>query len=129
MESRVGSLEALEVGRAFAAAYAAADYDRVRELLADDVRQREINPREYLEFHNADEVIEEGRDFWERHPGIEVIELDVRKAGELIRIINRWRLTREDGRVELCDFYELVRVEGAHVVDIDLVCSGWVAES
>jgi hypothetical protein len=38
-------------------------------------------------------------------------------------VINRWKVVRE-GRLLLCDFYELLRIEGGRVAQIDLVCSG-----
>ena len=123
----VAERTALEAGTEFAHAYADGDYERVRELVASDVLEREINPRGYLELRGPDELIAEAREFTGRYGEPEVLELTIEMAGPLVRVINRWRLRRE-GVPALCDFYELLRVEDGRVGRIDLVCSGVVPE-
>jgi hypothetical protein len=124
----VAERTALETGTEFARAYADGDYERVRELVASDVLEREINPRSYIELRGPDELIDEAREFTGRYGEPEVLELTIEMAGPLVRVINRWRLRRE-GVPVLCDFYELLRIEDGRVGQIDLVCSGVVPES
>lgn len=123
----VAERTALEAGTEFARAYADGNYERMRELVAPDVVQREINPGGYIELRGPDELIAEAREFTDRYGEPEVLELTSEMAGPLVRVINRWRLRRV-GVPVLCDFYELLRVEGGRVGQIDLVCSGVVPE-
>lgn len=118
---------ALSVGTEFARAYAEGDYGRVRELVTADVLEREINPGGYVEFRGPDELIAEAREFTAKYGDPEILELSTEMAGTLVRVINRWRLRRA-GEPVLCDFYELLRIEGDQVAQIDLVCSGVVPE-
>ena len=118
---------ALEIAEEYARAYAAGNYDRVLELVADDVLEREINPGGYVEFRGPAELIEEAREFTAKYGDPEVLELVVEPAGPLVRVINRWRL-RRDGEPVLCDFYELLAIKGGRVAQIDLVCSGTIPE-
>jgi ketosteroid isomerase-like protein len=119
---------ALDVGTEFARAYAEGDHERVRELVAPDLLQREINPAGYVEMRGPDELIAEVRDFTGRYGEPEVLELTTEMAGPLVRAVNRWRLSR-DGEPVLCDFYELLRIESGRVAQIDLVCSGVLPEA
>lgn len=118
---------AVEIAEEYASAYAEGDYERVRQLVAPDVLEREINPGGYVEFRGPDELIDEAREFTGKYGDPEVLELTVERAGTLVRVINRWRL-RRDGKPVLCDFYELLTVEGNKVAQIDLVCSGTIPE-
>lgn len=127
MATETTSSAALQIAAEFARAYAAGDYDRVRELVTEDVLEREINPGGYVEFRGPIELIEEAREFIAKYGDPEVLELAVEPAGPLVRVINRWRL-RRDGEPVLCDFYELLTVQGARVARIDVVCSGTIPE-
>jgi len=118
---------ALEIAEEYARAYAGGDYDRVRGLVTEDVVEREINAGGYVELHGPAELISEAREFTRRYGRPEILELAVEPAGPLVRVINRWRL-RRDGEPVLCDFYELLTVEGDRVAQIDVVCSGTVPE-
>lgn len=124
----VAERTALQVGTEFARAYARGDFDRVRELVAPGILEREVNPGGYIELRGPDELIAEARDFTGRYGEPEVLELTTEMAGPLVRVINRWRLRRQ-GEPVLCDFYELLRVESGRVAQIDLVCSGVLSET
>lgn len=117
----------LEIAGEYARAYADGDYERVRELVTEDVFEREINPGGYVEFRGPNELIAEACEFTDKYGAPEILELAVEPAGPLVRVINRWRL-RRDGEPVLCDFYELLTVEGGRVARIDLVCSGTIPE-
>lgn len=123
----VSTVTELQTATEFARAYAEGNFARVRELVAPDVLQREINPGGYIELRGPDALIGEAREFTGRYGDPEVLELSTEMAGPVVRVINRWRLRRESESV-LCDFYELVRVENGRVAQIDLVCSGAVPE-
>ena len=99
----------------------------MRELVTEDVLEREINPGGYVEFRGPEELIDEAREFTGRYGDPEVLELAVQPAGPLVRVINRWRL-RRDGQPVLCDFYELLAFRGDRVARIDVVCSGTITE-
>jgi len=126
-QATVPTSTALETATEFARAYAEGDYQRVRELVTDDVLEREINPRGYSEFRGPDELVEEAREFTDKYGDPEVLELTAAMVGPLVRVINRWRL-RRDGEPVLCDFYELLRIESGHVAQMDVVCTGVVTE-
>jgi hypothetical protein len=119
---------ALDVGAEFARAYADGDFERVRDLVAADVLEREVNPAGYVELRGPDELIAEARDFTGRYGEPEVVELTAETAGPLVRVINRWRLSWQGDPV-LCDFYELLRIESGRVAQIDMVCSGVLPEA
>lgn len=129
MTETISQASALEIGTEFARAYAAGEYERVRELVAPDVLEREINPRGYIEVRGPDKLIEEARDFTARHGDPEILELTTEMAGPLVRVINRWRHHgQQHEEPVLCDFYELLRIDDGRVTQIDLVCSGVVRE-
>ena len=127
MATETTTSSALGVAEEYARAYAEGDYERVRELVTQDVLEREINPGGYVQFRGPAELIDEAREFTGKYGDPEVLELTVEPAGPLVRVINRWRLQR-DGEPVLCDFYELLTVEGGKVAQIDLVCSGTIPE-
>ncbi len=89
---------ALETATGFARAYAAGDFERVRELVAPDVLQREINPAGYVELRGPDELIAEAREFTAKYGDPEVLELTTSEAGPLVRVINSWGLSATGNR-------------------------------
>lgn len=58
---------ALEIAGEFARAYAEGEYERVRELVTEDVLQREINPSGYVEFRGPTELIDEAWQFTSKY--------------------------------------------------------------
>jgi hypothetical protein len=113
-----------EVAGAYAAAYASADVDALRDLLHPDVVCRLLMPGDVLTCRGADEFIEglsaavAGVDGWRTHSS------SVTVIGE--RFATRSRLVLEvDGDRYQLEHQEFVAVDAGRVVAIDGVCSGF----
>lgn len=124
-QTHVGN--ATEVGRAFAAAYASADYATVEALLAPDVKYREITPSRVFEATGPGPILDEEREFLARFDGHETLELETAQIGERVFARTRWRLQR-DGETEVVEWCEYMTVEEGRVAILDAVCSGPMPE-
>jgi len=119
--------EGLAVGRAFAEAYAAADYSAVEALLAPDVRYREITPSRVVDTTGPAAILDEEREFLARYESYETLDLDVHPVGERVAARTRWRLQR-DGGTEVVEWCEYMTVRAGRITTLDAVCSGPLPE-
>lgn len=127
MAIQTETLTALEVGRAFAEAYAAADYATVEALLHPQVHYREITPRRFLDEVGRAAILEEEREFlagYDRHETVEVVATAV---GSRAGARTRWRLYRGD-ETHVVEWCEYMTVQGGRITALDAVCSGPMPE-
>ena len=127
MSTQAPAVEILETGRAFAEAYAAADYATVEALLAPDVHYREITPSRVLEATGPAAILDEERDFLARYARHETLELQVGRVGGRVAARTRWRLER-GGETQVVEWCEYMTVEDGRIVKLDAVCSGPMPE-
>lgn len=126
MGTPVAPSAAVDVGRAFAEAYAAGDLAQVARLLHPAVREREIVPGAVIEQHGPDAVVQEVSGFIAAHGEAETLQLRVEALGPLVSWSTRWRMGRASRVVE---WHAFLTVEDGLVTGIDAVCSGMVAET
>lgn len=127
MGTPVAPSAAVDVGRAFAEAYAAGDRARVASLLHPAVREREIMPGAVIEQHGPDAVVHEVSAFIAAHGEPETLQLRVEALGPLVSWSTRWRMGRP-GASRVVEWHAFLTVEDGLVTGIDAVCSGLVAE-
>lgn len=127
MATRAGILGTHGVGRAYAQAYADGDFDAVEALLAPDVHYRELTPRQTIDGHGPDLIVEEGRGFLAAYDDHETLELATGEIGRRSWARTRWRLRRDDETfvVEWCQY---MSVEEGRITALHAVCSGPMPE-
>ncbi|KAA1416429.1 nuclear transport factor 2 family protein [Nocardioides humilatus] len=113
-----------EVAAAYAAAYAAADLDTLREVLAPDVVSRLLMPGDFRTLHGAEAFVDElagavaGVDASRPHSS------SVQAIGDKFVVRARIELAVGGGRYQL-EHLEVVTVRGGYVVALDGVCTGF----
>jgi hypothetical protein len=127
MATQARTEEALEIGRAFAEAYAAGDYPGVETLLDPGVRYREITPSRVLEADGPEAILDEEREFLERYDRHEILELATASVGDRVAARTRWRLHRGED-TEVVEWFEYMTVQDGRIVKLDAVCSGPMPE-
>lgn len=118
----------LDVARTFADAYARGEAPEVAPLLAADVHEREITPGEIVDQHGRDAVIAEATTFLRPYGSPEVLSHVVEPLGHLVRWSTRWRLRSDDDASWLIEWHAYVTVRDGLITNLDVVCSGRVAE-
>ena len=117
----------LDVARAFADAYARGEASEVAPLLAIDVHEREITPGGIVDQRGRDAVIAEATTFLGPYASPEVLSHAVEPLGHLVRWSTRWRL-RSDDASWLIEWHGYLTVRDGLITNLDVVCSGRVAE-
>jgi hypothetical protein len=128
MATQTRSTRMLDTARAFAEAYAAADYSAVEALLDPDVRYREITPSRVVETTGAAAILDELREFLDRFEGHETLELEATRLGGRVGARTRWRL-RTGGDAEVVEWCEYMTVRDGRIATLDVVCSGPMPET
>ena len=118
----------LEIGRAFAEAYAHGDLERLETLLSPDLVHREVNPGGYIEITSAQGAIEQVRDYLAEFDRHEVLDVDVDIVGDRVRAVTRWRLLKGD-ESWLLEWTELCRVGDGRITERLIACSGRMPEA
>lgn len=119
----------LDVARAFADAYARGEASAVARLLAIDVHEREITPGEIVDQRGRDAVISEATAFLRPYGPPELLSHVVEPLGHLVRWSTRWRLRSEDDASWLIEWHGYLTVREGLITDLDIVCSGRVADT
>ncbi len=118
----------LEVARAFADAYARGAAAEVAPLLALDVHEREITPDGIVDQRGRDAVIAEATTFLRPYRPPEVLDHVVEPLGHLVRWSTRWRLRSDEG-AWLIEWHAYLTVAEGLITNLDVVCSGRVADA
>ena len=118
----------LDVARAFADAYARGEATEVARLLAIDVHEREITPGEIVDQRGRDAVIAEATAFLRQYASPEVLSHVVEPLGHLVHWSTRWRLRTDDDASWLIEWHGYLPVRDGLITNLDVVCSGRVAE-
>ncbi|HWI09478.1 MAG TPA: nuclear transport factor 2 family protein [Solirubrobacteraceae bacterium] len=117
----------LDVARAFADAYARGKAPEVALLLAIDVHEREITPGGIVDQRGRDAVIAEATAFLRPYAPPEVLSHVVEPLGHLVRWSTRWRIRSNDASW-LIEWHAYLTVRDGLITNLDVVCSGRVAE-
>lgn len=128
MGTPIAPSTAVDVGRAFAQAYAAGDRVEVARLLHPSVREREIVPGAVIEQQGPDAVVQEVSEFIAAHGEPETLELRVEALGPLVSWSTRWRMGR-GAAAPIVEWHAFLTVQDGLVSRIDAVCSGLVPET
>lgn len=113
-----------EVAAAYAAAYASADLDALRELLAPDVVSRLLMPSDFRTLHGAQAFLDEFAEAVSQVDAARPHSSSVAVIGD--KFVTRSRIVLDAGgsRYHL-EHQEVVTVQGGHVVALDGVCTGF----
>jgi ketosteroid isomerase-like protein len=113
-----------EVAAAYAAAYASADLDALRELLAPDVVSRLLMPGDFRTLHGKQAFLDELAEAVAQVDAARPHSSSVAVIGD--KFVTRSRIVLEAGgsRYHL-EHQEVVTIRGGYVVALDGVCTGF----
>lgn len=102
---------AADLGEAFARAFAAKDYDRIREVLAPEIDFRGMTPNRFWEATGPDAIVDTVLQVWlEDDENVqEIQEIESGEVGDRRRVRYRFRVQTPDGPqvVEQQAYYEV----------------------
>ena len=113
-----------EVAAAYAAAYARADIDTLRDLLAPDVVSRLLMPADFRTLHGAEAYLDELAMAIAGVDGARPHSSSVAVIGDRFVTRSRICLDAGGGRYQL-EHLEVVTVRNGRVVATDAVCTGF----
>jgi hypothetical protein len=113
----------LAVARRYAEAYAAFETSELRDVLAPNLRFRQVNPGGYLELDSPDAYIDATRQFLESFDAHRSAGASAEELGDRILTTSRIQLHR-DRSPYLMQHSEIVTVADGQVIEIDSVCTG-----
>jgi ubiquinone/menaquinone biosynthesis C-methylase UbiE len=113
----------LVVAQRYADAYAAFDTGELREVLAPNLRFRQVNPGGYLELDSAHAYIDATRQFLDGYGTHQSAGAVAEELGDRILTASRIELHRDRSRY-LIQHSEIVTVADGKVIEIDSVCTG-----
>lgn len=113
-----------EVAAAYAAAYAAADLDTLREILAPGVVSRLLMPGDFRTLHGADAFVDELSDAVSGVDASRPHSSSVQAIGDKFVVRARIELAVGAGRYQL-EHLEVATVRDGYVVALDGVCTGF----
>jgi SnoaL-like domain len=114
---------ALAIARRYADAYAAFDTGELLDVLAPNLRFRQVNPGGYLELDSARAYVEATGQFLGGYDTHRSAGASAEKMGDLVLTTSRIQMHRADGQY-LMQHSEIVTVADGQVVEIDSVCTG-----
>jgi hypothetical protein len=107
----------------YAEAYAAFDTSELADVLAPDLRFRQVNPGGYLELSSARAYIDATGQFLDTYDTHRSAGASAEDMGDRILTTSRIQLHRDRGRY-LMQHSEIVTVADGKVIEIDSVCTG-----
>lgn len=113
----------VDIARRYANAYAAFDTAELRNVLAPDLRFRQVNPGGYLEVDSAQAYIDGTKAFLDGYDAHAAITATAEQLGDLVLTTSRMRLDQNGDRY-LLQHSEIVTVAECKVTAIDSVCTG-----
>jgi hypothetical protein len=113
-----------ELAHAYIAAFAARDYDRVRSLLVDDFRLRDLSPGGFTQVDGADEALAGLRGFLDSFDTIEIVETDTYELADTTYLRARVRLVHPEAGERYLEQHHLLRSADGRINGIDELCTG-----
>ncbi len=113
----------VDIARRYANAYAAFDTAELRDVLAPNLRFRQVNPGGYLEVDSAQAYINGTKAFLDGYDAHAAITATAERLGDLVLTTSRMRLDQNGDRYVL-QHSEIVTVADGKVTAIDSVCTG-----
>ena len=113
----------LTVARRYATAYAAFDTNQLLDVLAPDLRFRQVNPGGYLELDSAHAYIDATRQFLDGYDTHRSAGVSAEEMGDRVVTSSRIQMERNHRRY-LMQHSEIVTVAAGKVVEIESACTG-----
>ena len=113
----------LTIARRYAGAYAAFDTSELLEVLAPNLRFRQVNPGGYLELDSAHGYIDATSQFLDTYDTHRSAGASAEQMGDRILTTSRIQLHTDRGQY-LMQHSEIVTVADGKVIEIDSVCTG-----
>jgi hypothetical protein len=113
----------LAVAGRYAGAYAAFDTSELLDVLASNLRFRQVNPGGYLELDSAHAYIDATRQFLDAYDIHQSAGASADEMGDRILTTSRIQLHRDQDQY-LMQHSEIVTVADGKVIAIDSICTG-----
>jgi hypothetical protein len=113
-----------EPARADLDAFVARDYGKVRSLLSDDVRLRDLSPGGFTQVDGADEAMTGLREFLDMFESLEVLEVDAYDIADVTYLRARVHFVHAEAGERFLEQHHLLRIADGRITGIDQLCTG-----
>ena len=113
-----------DLARTYIEAFAARDYDRVRSLLADDFRLRDLSPGGFTQVDGADAAMSGLRAFLDRFASVEVEEAEAYDIADVTYLRARVRFVDLAAGERFLEQHHLLRIREGLITGVDELCTG-----
>ena len=113
-----------DLARAYLDAFVARDYARVRALLADDFRLRDLSPGGFTQVDGADEAMTGLREFLDMFESLDVLEADAYDIADVTYLRARVHFVHAEAGERFLEQHHLLRVADGRITGIDQLCTG-----
>ena len=100
------------------------DYDRVRALLTDDFRLRDLSPGGFTQVDGADEAIAGLREFLDMFESLDVLEADAYEIADVTYLRARVHFVHAEAGERFLEQHHLLRIADGRITGIDQLCTG-----
>jgi len=115
---------ASELASAYVNALGARDYETVRDLMAPQVRLRDLSPPGFTELTGVQEVLGYLSGFLDSFDEVELVETDAYDVGTVTYARARMRFVRSGSPERVLEQHHFLTVNEDRIVAIDELCSG-----
>jgi len=115
---------ARDLASAYVGALGARDYETVRDLLAPQVRLRDLSPPGFTELTGVEEAMGYLGGFLDSFDEVELVESDVYDVGTATYARVRMRFVRSGSPERVLEQHHFLVADGGRIVAIDELCSG-----
>ena len=113
-----------DMASAYVNALGARDYETVRDLLAPQVRLRDLSPPGFTELTGVEEAMAYFGGFLDSFDEVALVEMDVYDVGTVTYARARIRFARSGSPERVLEQHHFLTVDEGRIVAIDELCSG-----
>jgi hypothetical protein len=117
----------VEIARAYLDCIVGRDYARLRGLLTDDFRLRDLSPPGYTEVVGADEALAAVHGFLDQFETLSELDAEIYAIGGRAYIRARIGFTHAEAGARTLEQHHLLGVTGDRISDLDQLCTGLFA--
>ncbi len=113
-----------DLAHAYLGAFVARDFDRVRSLLADDFRLRDLSPGGFTEVEGADAALSGLRGFLDTFASIDIVEAEAYELADVTYLRARVHFVHPEAGERFLEQHHLLRIGDGLIQGIDELCTG-----
>ena len=113
-----------ELAREYIAAFARRDHDRVRSLLTDDFRLRDLSPGGFTQVDGADAAVAGLRAFLDGFASVRLGEIEAYDVADVTYLRARVHFTHAEAGERFLEQHHLLQIRDGRIAGIDELCTG-----